>query len=402
MTSSTRPLFVAIVAIGTEIVTGQIANSNAAWLSERLEEQGFEVRYHLAVPDNRLLILETLRWLQPQVSWIWITGGLGPTTDDLTREVVAEWLEKPLEYQESAWEIIQERHRIRGIPVAASNRQQCFFPKGARLLKNPVGTAAGFYCHTDPLHVWVLPGPPPEIQAIWQEPQEGIQVFLDTYYPDARQQKATLQTWQCLGKSEAALGELVEEALKGSGFQTGYRYHSPWIEIKVWIPHTEQHSLHTQNFLTRLEEAIAPWVFARGTEDIAAPFLNTFLHQAPLEAQLWVVDQVTEGGLAQRFRQLLKKSQWFPLKGRLRVLTKWGGPQSLSPSSAENNLAILPADWQVGLWPTLDTGTYLAQLQRQGHIQTQPVSSPYHSPQLKERNQAFLTERIFPVWQDLV
>ncbi len=222
----------AILTVGTELTSGQILDRNSRTLAERLTGLGLEVVLHACVPDDRARILHALEAASVQADTLFVTGGLGPTSDDFTREVVAQFLASPLEYFSPAWEAIETRLTRLGVPVAESNRQQCYFPRHAEVLPNDAGTAAGFSAAfaDDRKRLWVLPGPPAEIDAIWTRSRLD-----DSIRAHARiLTRRTLKTWQLIGKSEAAVGEIVERALAGSGLLTGYRAHRPFIEVKVW------------------------------------------------------------------------------------------------------------------------------------------------------------------------
>ena len=125
-----------ILTIGTEITTGQITNTHAAWISERLVQMGFEVVLHESVPDDRTLILQSLERCAGISKLIFVCGGLGPTTDDITRNVIAQWANMALEFDDEAMKHIVERLSGFGVPMVSSQRQQCFFrlfQRGKRL-----------------------------------------------------------------------------------------------------------------------------------------------------------------------------------------------------------------------------------------------------------------------------
>src|SRR4051812_12548700 len=112
-----------ILAVGTELTSGQITNRNAAWISEKLVDLGIHVVLHETVADDRPMIRGALDRCAQVSQLIFVTGGLGPTTDDFTREVIADWLGQKLEFHEDAWQKILTRLGVYGIPIAESNRQ---------------------------------------------------------------------------------------------------------------------------------------------------------------------------------------------------------------------------------------------------------------------------------------
>ena len=280
-----------VLAIGTELTTGQVTNRNAAWISQQLTDLGVEVVLHQTVADDRPRMLAALQACSQESQFIFVTGGLGPTTDDFTREVIADWLKKPLQFNSGAWQAIVDRLQGLKIPNAESNRQQCFFPEGSEIIPNPEGTAAGFTSETAQLHqrLWVLPGPPREVSAVWGQ---GVVSRLRQALPNP--DPVRLLTWQCLGKSEAELGEITEKALEGSGLKTGYRAHRPFVEIKVWCP--EKLLSQMQPALEALEKAIAPWIHARQGEDLGVRFIQS------THSQVLIKDFSTGGVLAARLR----------------------------------------------------------------------------------------------------
>lgn len=298
----------AILAVGTELTTGQVLNANAAWLSQRLTDLGIEEHQHLTVADDRAQILAALRYLAVDADLLIVTGGLGPTRDDFTRELIAEWMGNvPLYFDTPSWERLQQRGRTHGITLVESQKQQCWFPEGAEVIVNPAGTANAFACQVAGLPVWVLPGPPSEIEALWDSDlQHRVQPLLPARKP------TELYTWNCLGIAESDLGERVEAALDGSGWQTGYRAHLPYIEVKVWVP--EEQLSSREPWFQRLEQAIGQWVITRGDQDVAALFLA-----ALPEEEILFVDAATGGLLQARLAPYLRK-QPYPY---LRMETRW-------------------------------------------------------------------------------
>jgi nicotinamide-nucleotide amidase len=164
-----------IVVTGTEVLSGIIRDDNGPWLAERLRELGVELAHVLVVGDRREDLRSALAFLSG-LDLVITTGGLGPTADDLTAEVVAEFAGRPLELdpalEERIWAIISAlRGRWRDVDDAtlrAGNRKQALVPQGASVLE-PVGTAPGLVVPVDggPC-VLVLPGPPSELQPMWE------------------------------------------------------------------------------------------------------------------------------------------------------------------------------------------------------------------------------------------
>ena len=135
-------MIASILSIGTELTTGQILNKNSTWLSQKLQPFGIKVAMHLTIPDDRPLILQSLNYLSSNSELIFITGGLGPTSDDFTRDLISEWSQKKMIFDQVSWLQIQERLSSRGFVVRDIQKQQCYFPDGAKILINSAGVSS--------------------------------------------------------------------------------------------------------------------------------------------------------------------------------------------------------------------------------------------------------------------
>ena len=134
----------AILSTGDELITGKVIDTNSAFIADRLFPMGIKVTAVLKVGDDREALLWAMREAADLGEIIIGTGGLGPTEDDLTSEVVAEFLGCPLVQNEEIAAALRKRFEARRIPWTANNLKQALFPQGAEILPNPVGTAPGF------------------------------------------------------------------------------------------------------------------------------------------------------------------------------------------------------------------------------------------------------------------
>lgn len=138
----------AILSTGTEILQGHYADTNAQWLSAKLTALGITVQRHVAAPDRPDDIADALAYLVERHDLVIMTGGLGPTEDDLTRQAVCKVFGTQLAEDARAWKMIMDRFALRGGPPPESNRVQCLIPSSARTLFNHWGTAPGFVIET--------------------------------------------------------------------------------------------------------------------------------------------------------------------------------------------------------------------------------------------------------------
>ncbi len=155
-----------VIAIGTELLLGHTVNTNAALLSRVLAELGIPCFHHTVVGDNPERILDALRIARSRASLLLVTGGLGPTVDDITAAAIARWTARPLVYHPSLARIIRDRFRRRRLRMPAGNVRQAWLPAGARILPNPLGTAPGFIVGDSECWIAALPGVPAEMEAM--------------------------------------------------------------------------------------------------------------------------------------------------------------------------------------------------------------------------------------------
>ena len=156
-----------IIAVGSELLLGQITNTNAQFLSKQLSELGINVYYHTVVGDNASRLKEAIEMAESRADMIIFTGGLGPTKDDLTKHTIATHLKKELTYNEDALIVIQEFFEKVKRPMTDNNRQQALVLEGCKVLTNRQGLAPGMYIESDTHTYLLFPGPPKELQPMF-------------------------------------------------------------------------------------------------------------------------------------------------------------------------------------------------------------------------------------------
>ena len=195
-----------VLAVGTELLLGQIVDTNSAWIGEQLAASGVDSYEHRQVGDNQARMVAALRDLLREADAVVVCGGIGPTPDDITREAVAELMGVPLERHDELIAHIASLFGSRGREMPENNLRQADVPKGAAVIPNLMGTAPGLMCPVDGKVVYVVPGVPYEMQAM----------FTETVLPDllsrsgdvATIRSRSLKTW---GASESGLAEMIAD-----------------------------------------------------------------------------------------------------------------------------------------------------------------------------------------------
>jgi nicotinamide-nucleotide amidase len=195
-----------VLAVGTELLLGQIVDTNSAWIGEQLAACGIDSYEHRQVGDNQARVVSALRDLLRDADAVVVCGGIGPTPDDITREAVAELMGTPLRRHQELVAHIASLFGSRGREMPENNLRQADVPEGAAVIPNLMGTAPGLMCPISDKIVYVVPGVPYEMQAM----------FTETVLPDllsrtgdaATIRSRSLKTW---GASESGLAEMIAD-----------------------------------------------------------------------------------------------------------------------------------------------------------------------------------------------
>jgi len=223
-----------VIAIGDELTSGQRLDTNSQWLSTELGLLGITVRFHTTVCDTLEDGVEAFRIAVSRSDVVVATGGLGPTADDLTRDVLAALAGEPLELSTSALEVVESRFARRGVPMPESNRRQALFPRGSRIIPNPDGTAPGIdidlrRADGRTSRVFVLPGVPAEMRTMWKDT-----VAADLLAMQPAGGTILHRRIKCFGAGESAIeGMLPDLISRGRDPLVGITAHEATITLRI-------------------------------------------------------------------------------------------------------------------------------------------------------------------------
>lgn len=199
-----------IICVGTELLLGEILNSNAQFLAQELAKLGIPHFFQTVVGDNPVRIKQAIALACQRSSIVIFTGGLGPTPDDLTTEAIADFFETSLVEDAAVWAIIEQKFTVRGIVPSPSNRRQALRPEGAQTLPNPTGTAPGIVWQPRPgLTLLTFPGVPRELYPMWN--QTAIPFLKSQGWGETQIFSRNLRFW---GIPESTLAEKVAPFLE--------------------------------------------------------------------------------------------------------------------------------------------------------------------------------------------
>ncbi len=308
---------VEIVAVGTELLLGQIADTNSQWLGEQLAAHGISSHYHQHVGDNHDRIVLVLRTALARSDAVIVCGGLGPTQDDITREAIAEVMNVPLERDESQIERIGAFFRARGRTMPPNNLRQADVPRGATVILQARGTAPGLICPLGTKVAYLLPGVPYEMSDMFERA-----VLPDLLARErATGRRATivsrvLRTW---GASESALADSVAtrfSALEGDDRLTIAFLASGIEGIKVRITARGDDEAHARDLLgaeegrvrAAIAERLGDIVFGVDAQTMETVVADRLVARG---LSLAVAESLTGGLIASRLVNVPGASAWF-------------------------------------------------------------------------------------------
>ncbi len=293
-----------ISTIGSEVLSGRTVDTNFAWLARALERASVQVGWHTAVPDVAEKIAEALKRALERSDGIVMTGGLGPTPDDLTRKAIATVLARPLQLDEAVLEHIRERARRSGRKYPATVESMALLPRGAEAWISPAGQAPGILIMQGEKPVILLPGVPSEMEALAR----------DHVVPFLRQRTGRVVdtfTLRTLGAFESQLHEVIGARPQGwTGATLAYLPSYFGVDLRVTVTGTDEAAVRdvTQRAYAELKELVGGLVYAegeRGMEEVVGEALL---------ARGWRVataESCTAGLLAKRLTDVPGSSRYF-------------------------------------------------------------------------------------------
>ncbi len=225
-----------IIATGSELLTGGIAETNSVFLAGELLDLGIETVFKTVAGDDEKDLEEVFRRARERVDVVVITGGLGPTEDDITRKALARVLKKRLVLSDDALKAIKAVFAARGREYPSANDRQALMPVGARLLTNPVGIAPGFYLAEEEVFIAVLPGVPSEMQAMFLH--GGLrQALADHVGGRSANRRKVLHT---AGLTESKVNELIQDIMKQKRPFVGLSAKDTGVDVRILARETSR------------------------------------------------------------------------------------------------------------------------------------------------------------------
>lgn len=265
-----------IITIGTEILLGEIVDTNARHMARKLRDAGIDLYRKTTVGDNPSRIAQALQQALERCEIILTTGGLGPTVDDPTREAVALALGTETEFRPELWEQIQARFRRFGRQPTENNRRQAYIPKGAIPIENPVGTAPCFIVESGDKVIISLPGVPSEMEYLLEQ---TVLPYLRQRYNLTGLIKARIV--HTAGVGESQIDDLIGDLEQLGNPTVGLAAHSGQVDVRITVKaETEEKADEMIAEVERqLNERLGSWIYGTDQDTLEAVALQALDRQ---------------------------------------------------------------------------------------------------------------------------
>jgi nicotinamide-nucleotide amidase len=294
-----------IIVTGTEMLSGGVLDTNSLFLAEELMLCGIETAFKTVVGDDEKDMEEAIRRALERVDAVIITGGIGPTEDDITRKVIAKIVKRRLVLNEEALKAIHARLAGRGREHATSNDRQALLPGGVRMLANSVGIAPGFYLEEEGKFLAVLPGVPSEMEAMFSE---GLRPVLEERFGSRSFiRRRILRT---AGLSESAVNQALQDILKQDPRIAGLTAKETGVDVRIVA--REGSAERSQAIIQKIEkivrERLGDAVYGVDGQEMAE-VVGALLKQRRL--RLAVAESCTGGMIGSRITDIAGSSDYF-------------------------------------------------------------------------------------------
>ncbi len=291
-----------IVTTGTEILLGEIVDTNAAWIARQLREIGVNLYYKTTVGDNEPRLRGVLQQALARSDVVIVTGGLGPTVDDITREAIANATGRRLILHKPTLEALRKRFARWGAQMSENNQRQAYIPEGASIVPNPVGTAPGILVETEPGSIIALPGVPREMKRMMQD---SVLPYLQAR-SGAVIRRRILRT---VGIGESSIDSRIHDLMHRTNPTVGLAAHLGQTDIRITARAAtpEEADALLDELEAEIRSRLGPYIYSSTPGETVEAVVARALQEQEAQVALYETDPA--GSLAQRLGNALEGHQ---------------------------------------------------------------------------------------------
>ncbi len=294
-----------LVSIGDELLIGQTVNTNASWMGAEFSLRGGNVVYTTVIQDTEKAIIDAVNYAFSRVDVIILTGGLGPTKDDITKYTLCKYFNTELEINTDVLEHVKSFFTARGRGMLEVNTQQAALPKAASILKNEVGTASGMWFERDGKVLISLPGVPYEMKHLmnrWVFDRLADQFSMTAIYH---------QTLQIQGLGESFLAERIkdiEDEIRASDISLAYLPSPGQLRLRITSEANRENEQKIEQFMAQIENRLPRYVYGRAKDRLNEVVGKLLLDK---KATVGTIESCTGGALASEIVAVPGSSAYF-------------------------------------------------------------------------------------------
>ncbi|MCX7816349.1 MAG: competence/damage-inducible protein A [Syntrophales bacterium] len=297
---------VGILTIGNELTTGRIVDHNAAMIAREVHQKGWRTVAIESVGDNFTDIEYGLRFLLERADVIVITGGLGPTQDDITTEAIARFFNLPLYTEENVLAHIKNLFASRNLPWTENNAKQARFPIGAEIIPNTTGTAPGFALYREQKLIAVIPGVPSEAAQMFSS---GVLPLMKRFFPESTGFTFS-RTYKTFGLTESRIDEILKDVKDDDGIEIGFYPIFPENHVVITVKDSSE-TIAFQKFqrvCSEVENRLSSYIFATDEETLEQVVASKMIKKG---LTLSVAESCTGGLIADHLTDVPGSSAFF-------------------------------------------------------------------------------------------
>lgn len=297
----------AIIAVGDELLNGQTIDTNSAWLAQRLNEVGVQVLFKQATADQHDEIIEALERATSKVDLILMTGGLGPTKDDITKKSIADYVGDEMVFDQGTYERIENLFTARGLSITDAHRQQCYMPSSTTFLSNPRGTAPGMWIERPDFVILSMPGVPNEMKAIMNA---GALQRIKEKYKGQVIEHSIIQT---VGIGETRIAEAIDSIVESfpSTISIAYLPSVGSVKLRLTGKGDNENTIQSEleDFTQQIVNTLDPkYIFGFGNISLAESLQKLCINK---NVKVATAESCTGGGISHRITAIPGSSAYF-------------------------------------------------------------------------------------------
>ena len=289
---------IGLITIGSELLNGTRTDTNATWIGSVVISSGGKVVWHITLNDNKNDIINGLKNVPKEIDTVICTGGLGPTHDDITSNILFEYFNSKAEFDEEYWKLLSSRFANRGIEIPKSNKNQAIKPSNGNVIPNPIGSARGLHFKNSEYQLFALPGVPAEMKAMMNE---SVLPWIGSRSDDFYEIKLLRTT----GIMESALFEKIDPLVnKHKDIELAFLPRFTGVDLRI----SSNKKNVIKSFINEINPIIKKFYYGEGARELEEAVAELLISQ---QITVSTAESCTGGLIGDRLTNVSGSSKYF-------------------------------------------------------------------------------------------